>query len=607
MEISLMKATKFTLSFFLLLIITMCSNNSTPTAGVVDDTHSIIALEGMVLTFNGFGVPNVLVKVANTPLMTETGNDGTYSMYIPNDSLSTIKFDTTTEKLMEYYINDNIINSIQFNSWNDSLPDVLVTQRNISGRLLGDISKVHTIIAHVIINNSPKISFELWHNTATSGYSGFWYTRKLSEQDSGVIVISTLDSVGDSIHSSDTLYFTNVAGDINIPDVTLGSAPQLSDISIIGRPQLYDTLHVNYTYTDKEDDQLDSISYQWYRDGGLIYGETGPSYIIRKKDIEGILAVELIAFTSSGFFIQSEAVLISKNEPIYQPPNFSGKLLGDLTSINSVIAIITLDTFQIQLNAIYDISSGKYSVNWMTSSDYNYNSATVQFIINTTNSNTYRTSIKAISSSNVNYLFEDILIGHAPRVENIKIGPSEAECSSIEVYYDFIDIEGDAEANTHIQWYHGDYLIVGANSKQYKIRDHERNSKRPFTAIVTPKASSGYFLTGQPINSEPTIAEFINQPPYLRNEKMLIQNKGDSITLKPTYTYIDVEGDPLYAVGYLWFVGDSIFKGDSTYTIQPKDSTVHSIMVELIPWSLNNDGPPCEGFHRTVSSWRAYW
>jgi hypothetical protein len=96
-----------------------------------------IALSGRVLNKNGDGIANVVVKLSRIGFADTTNAQGSYKISASKDTLISlgIQLDNRIDSVVVQKDNA-VITKMKVEKWIDSLPDVYIIQRNVSGRLL---------------------------------------------------------------------------------------------------------------------------------------------------------------------------------------------------------------------------------------------------------------------------------------------------------------------------------------------------------------------------------------------------------------------------------------------------------------------------------------
>lgn len=110
----------------------------------------------------------------------------------------------------------------------------------------------------------------------------------------------TLPVVGSRTSTS-----TQTTGNASFSDFQLGikgpdAAPVASSVAILGTAAVGEPLAGRYTYTDAESDSEGVSTYQWYRNGVVIAGATGLSYLVVADDLGVNLRFEVTPVATAG-------------------------------------------------------------------------------------------------------------------------------------------------------------------------------------------------------------------------------------------------------------------------------------------------------------------
>ncbi len=298
------------------MVLTMCTDNST--SGTADTTSTGIALEGKVLTQNGVGVSNVMAKIANSNFNDLTDESGSYSITVSPDSLVTAGVDINTLSDTVQIIHENsLVKSLNIIDWQDTLPDVFLVQRSISGTLLGDVSSIVRIeaVLHNLTDTTtaPQIS-NLWFNPLVSSYNSFIYFKNepVATQYSIYIRVYTSENIVSGM--SPLLTFPSSAGDIQISPFDVNNVN--SDIITLNNVvvSLSDTAHLSATITDNTSP---IIKYEWDIGNMGNYVESpGPATTFVAPDsTRSIVYILKVTDADGGVFQNSSILTVIEDAP----------------------------------------------------------------------------------------------------------------------------------------------------------------------------------------------------------------------------------------------------------------------------------------------------
>lgn len=199
--------------------------------GTSDDTHSSILLTGRVFNDQSKPLGAVIVKLRHGLISDTTSGDGVFS--IEGDLSKIPDWARTVLDTLDYYRDGNLIHFAPVAEWIDTLPDVFLVQRDISGAInLGwsvisenGISTemptgavpVGSASATVWNTHGDSVSFGLEWFPLSQRYSGFVWFPYSGGIDSFKIQVKAYDSLGRILGVSQKLAFTSRAGDIPMP------------------------------------------------------------------------------------------------------------------------------------------------------------------------------------------------------------------------------------------------------------------------------------------------------------------------------------------------------------------------------------------------------
>ncbi|MGL1935246.1 MAG: hypothetical protein OCD01_09505 [Fibrobacterales bacterium] len=304
--------------FFVLILtfLTMCTDNST--SGTADTTSTGIALEGKVLTQNGVGVSNVMAKIANSNFSDLTDESGSYSITVSPDSLVTAGVDINTLSDTVQIIHENsLVKSLDIVDWQDTLPDVFLVQRSISGDLIGDLSsivKIEAVLRNLTDTTAPPQVSALWINTKISSYNSFIYFKQepVPTQYSIYIRVYTTEFTISGI--STNIEFPSNAGDIVIPPFDVHNVK--SDIINMNNVvvSISDTAHLSATITGNTSP---IIKYEWDIGNMGNYVESpGPATTFVAPDsTRSIVYILKVTDADGGVFQNSSILTVIEDAP----------------------------------------------------------------------------------------------------------------------------------------------------------------------------------------------------------------------------------------------------------------------------------------------------
>lgn len=193
---------------------------SLPTAGDDTQTTSGILLTGTVSNKDGQPLPGAVARLKGLGLADTTDATGKYTISGNLQKRLAKASAADVEDTLLILRDGQLITWYDVVEWVDTLPALFVVQRNISGPLqvgTDSIGKVEAVLHGDGISDSLPLIAELWFNQAVSEYSGFIYFAYSTERRDYAVYVNAYNIDTLWIGRSDTINFTSLAGDIEIP------------------------------------------------------------------------------------------------------------------------------------------------------------------------------------------------------------------------------------------------------------------------------------------------------------------------------------------------------------------------------------------------------
>jgi hypothetical protein len=232
-------------------------DKTTSATGTSDDTHSSVSITGRVFTEESKPLGAVIVHLRHAGLTDTTNGDGAFSIKgaIPAAARAFAAVDT-----LDYLRDGTVVYSVGVGAWVDTLPDLFLVQRNISGSITAGSIPVASTVATLWNAKGDSIPLGLEWNTVSQNYSGFAWFRYTGGLDSFHVQVEAMDSAGRLLGKSVKLAFTSRAGDILLPTFSAGNA--LPGIILSGPLSLVrgDTARLRAVVTNSA---VLSLAYQW--------------------------------------------------------------------------------------------------------------------------------------------------------------------------------------------------------------------------------------------------------------------------------------------------------------------------------------------------------
>ena len=256
---------------FLIISYTACflsCDQPTNTEDINDPINNYkVYLTGKVLDKDGNPVPFVIAHLKKNAVLDTTDTNGIYEVTVDLNNLT--KTENTvadTSDTLQILKDGQIITTFEIINFIDTLPDVMIVQPNIGGTIASTVTQFSKIEA-VVWNHSDIIikKVELEYSLPTFSYSGCMYFvySGISQNYSVYVNVYSIDSL--FIGRSDTITFSSVTGDIQIPVIDPQSAiPVPLASSADSSVSINDSLHLIGTASDR----FGGIIAKWEWDAG---------------------------------------------------------------------------------------------------------------------------------------------------------------------------------------------------------------------------------------------------------------------------------------------------------------------------------------------------
>lgn len=213
-----MKQTILILLILTALIFYTCTKD---VAGTNDETvtgTTAIMLYGKVLDIENKGVANVVVQLSTTGFGDTTNSEGIYQILASEDTIIQLGLNLDTlQDTVEYFNNNSLITTANIVNWIDTLPDVYIIQRNVSGSLLTtytQFKRVEAVLKNLDDSTVAVKSEDLWLSTNTFNYSGYLYFLNNAGVQHYSLYVNIYNKDSIFVGRSATETFPSTAGDI---------------------------------------------------------------------------------------------------------------------------------------------------------------------------------------------------------------------------------------------------------------------------------------------------------------------------------------------------------------------------------------------------------
>lgn len=271
-----------------------------------------IRLTGRVIGTDLNPVAGVAVTLASSGLTDTTDALGRYVLIGAANTADDGAFVLDT---LRYFKNGQSLARVSVLQWVDSLPDVQLIQRDISGLLNAtghEVVRVEAVLTGDGIDSTDPVVTEFYHNTISGNYSGFLYFAPTAYTAHYVVSIKVYGPGNNLIGQSVAVPFNSFAGNITVPAFSAGNSKPLAFAGTDTAVALNALVQLRGAAVDSFGGAI--AKWEWSIDGApFVQTSTGdtsfsrPSHgaypcILRVTDNDGNQAVDTVftAFTDVG-------------------------------------------------------------------------------------------------------------------------------------------------------------------------------------------------------------------------------------------------------------------------------------------------------------------
>jgi hypothetical protein len=338
--------------------------------------------------------------------------------------------------------------------------------------------------------------------------------------------------------------------------ITIGNtAPIVSNVSLSpSAPSSTTDIHVNYTFSDVDNDiDTDSII-RWYKDTGSGFVDaqltgTTLSAIHTNKGESWKCTVKPFDGDDYGTEVESPVIIIGNSAPsvlnaVITPEEPSS---SDTLGVSYDFIDPDMDTESGSLIKWYKNSFEEPSLEGSFSVPSSY----------TTKGDIWYYNITPSDGMNLGSPLEsaETKIGNtAPSVVNITILPADpTTADDLSVTYEFVDEDGDSESfETSVQWLRkrpGDIGFAYTGLQVETLSSVYTTKNEIWTCEITPHDSYAY---GDIIRAEVGVT-ILNSNPSASNVMITPENPTAISILTANYDYLDLDGDPETGTAISWY------------------------------------------------------
>jgi hypothetical protein len=296
-------------SRFLLLVaaFVLAACVQTDPSGDGTENGGAISLTGRVVGTGNTPISGVVVTLAHNGVSDTTDSFGRYVLSkATSEATTSVVLDT-----LRYSKNGQALARVSVLQWVDTLPDVEVIQRDISG-ILTDSGTVITRVESVVLGDGIDSAFpvvtEFYFNALTRNYSGFVYFPPASSLKNYSVQIKIYGTDDLLIGRSQVVPFNSTAGNITVPAFGAANARPVAKAGTDTAVALGSAIELHGAAVDSFGGTISK--WEWNLGGtGFIHTSTGDttfsrsshgaySCILRVTDDEGNQALDTVIVSS---------------------------------------------------------------------------------------------------------------------------------------------------------------------------------------------------------------------------------------------------------------------------------------------------------------------
>lgn len=211
-----------------LLLAATALSGCTQTAPDTDTSRHSIRLTGRVVGHNNAPVAGVAVSLSRAGLTDTTDALGRYVITRRKapDETNDVVLDT-----LRYSMGGQALARVNVMQWIDTLPDIQVIQRDISGLLDTEgltATRIEGVLTGDGIDEENPVTAEFYYNPLTGNYSGFLFFPPVSSVAHYSVQINVYGAGDVLIGQSAPVPFNSFAGNITVPAFTAGNSVPLA-------------------------------------------------------------------------------------------------------------------------------------------------------------------------------------------------------------------------------------------------------------------------------------------------------------------------------------------------------------------------------------------
>lgn len=370
----------------------------------------------------------------------------------------------------------------------------------------------------------------------------------------------------------------------------LNEAPKANSVTFTGSMYRGQLLTGSYLYSDLEDDQQGSTSFQWYRADNLtgpdvaITNATSTTYTLTLEDVGKYISFSVTPVAQTGTLTgttsQSLRVLVLNEKPVAS---------AVVISTNRYLGQTITATYQ--YSDLENNSEGISTFKWYRADNIGgpdteiAGANTVSYKITSDDLNRYLSfevvpvAVAGASPGDPARSERLPVLNEAPKAENVDFSGNMYLSQQLTGSYTYFDLESDGQGTSTFKWFRADDIngpdveILNATQLTYTLTSNDLNKFISFE--VTPISATG---TAQGTSVRSARKAVLNEAPKA-NSVTFSGNMYRGQLLTGNYTYSDLESDGQGGTTFQWYRAENENGPDvditnattSTYTLTLDD------------------------------------
>jgi hypothetical protein len=294
-----------------------------------------VRLTGRVVGSGNMPIAGVVVTAARAGLSDTTDAFGRY--VLSRDTAEDVSGAGVLDTL-RYVKNGQSLARVSVLHWIDSLPDIQVIQRDISGTLsIGElpVSKIEAVLTGDGIDSLNPVVTEFYYNALARNYSGYKYFPPASSTLNYQVVVNVYGPEGVLFGRSLTVPFNSFAGNITVPSFSANNAFPVANAGSNRTIPVGSTVALNGTATDAFGGSI--VKWEWkIGDGPYLQTASGDTTIVAPL-VRTAAYICILRVTDNEGNASEKAITlkVTNDNPVLVPPRDTVAVIGEAITVTA--------------------------------------------------------------------------------------------------------------------------------------------------------------------------------------------------------------------------------------------------------------------------------